>query len=112
MLKNNFKNFLNEDRDSDFNGLRVNGQVISVSIQKAKFNDLMEMKVEGSYPLTRLKSAEALKSEYEEKDWIQLEKIWAKMAESKSKDIEKLVKKFESDLNKIVVEMEKDISKF
>jgi len=107
-----FINNINEERDSDYNGLSAEGQMIRVQIQKAAKNNLMEIIVKANRPLVKLKSAESIKDEYREEDWIKIEKYWAKLAEVKSIELEKLVQDFEIKLNKIVIEMEKETAKF
>jgi hypothetical protein len=107
-----FKNFLTEERYADVNGFTINGNLINLHIRKGKFNDLMEIKADGARMLTKLKSAETIKSEYNEEDWPTIEKIWEKTSNKRAKEAEKILAKFENELNKLVIEMEKDFSKF
>ena len=109
-----FKDFvnINEEKWSDYNGMTVMGQFVKIKLEKAKYNNLMELKIEGNMPLIRLKSAESIKDDYNEKDWVKIEKIWAEMTKRESARLEKVVDTFEKELNKIVIDMEKEMSKF
>jgi hypothetical protein len=104
-----FRNILNETYDSSYTGLDAYGDLFNISIAQSKNNNLMEIVVQGRQTLSSIKSAETLKSEYQEKDWITIEKLWAKMAHKRGKEIDTLLHKFEKDLNKVVVQMQKDM---
>ena len=103
-----FKAFLNEEKDSDYNGLSANGQLVTVEIKKGSANDVMQINIKGSKMLTKLRSAENIKDDYKEEYGINIEKIWAKLADKQSSKLEKLVQQFEKGLNNIIIEMEKD----
>ena len=105
-----FKEFLTEDSHSDYNGVTIFGDLMTLSI-KQDYNDKLRLKIEAEAPLYRIKSVEDIKSEYQEKDWIEIEKIYEKIFNKESKDIEKLVKNFEKDLNKIIKSIEKETGK-
>ncbi len=107
-----FKDFLEETRDSDYNGIYVTGNALEVKIDRMQYNNMMQIQFSGNRALTSLKSADTLKSEYDDSDHSKLEKYWANLAKSKSIEIEKLVNRFEKDLNSVIVSMEKDLSKF
>jgi len=100
-----------EDKDNSEYGLTIYGEALNVSIKKAKFNDLMEINFSGSRILPSLKSVEMLKSEYNDYDYLAIDKIYDKITKKASIDIEKLTKAFEKDLNKIIVSMEKETKK-
>ena len=107
-----FKSFLNqqlnEEKDSDYNGLSANGQLVTVEIKKGSANDVMQINIKGSKMLTKLRSAENIKDDYKEEYGINIEKFWAKLADKQSSKLEKLVQQFEKGLNNIIIEMEKD----
>jgi len=103
-----FKAFLNEEKDSDYNGLSANGQLVTVEIKKGSANDVMQINIKGSKMLTKLRSAENIKDDYKEEYGINIEKFWAKLADKQSSKLEKLVQQFEKGLNNIIAEMEKD----
>lgn len=92
-------------------GLMAKGQVISVSVFKQRYNNLMEFIVDGQSILPKLKSADSIKDEYDEKDHDQIDKMYTQISETYSKEIEKLVVKFEKDLNNVISSMEKTINK-
>lgn len=114
MLKINesqtFKDFINESKQVDYNGIYVEGDTLNIRIVKSDNNNLMRLEFSGDKTLTKLPSAESLKSEYNSSDWGKIEKIWSGMAKKKSSDVEKLVFKFEKELKKIIDSMEKDLS--
>lgn len=101
-----------EEVQSDFNGLTVYGDLITLDVRRAKFNNLMEILIKGNFTLSNLKSAERLKDEYREEDWDTIEKIWSKLSAKYGSKIEKQIKKFEQDLNNTIIDMEKELDKF
>lgn len=109
-IKESFSDFLHESKNSDYNGIYVQGDILDLKIQKSESNNLMKLEISGDKTLTKLPSVETLKSEYKSSEWVTLEKIWASKANKKSTEIEKLVNKFEKELTKIIYSMEKDLS--
>lgn len=101
-----------EERDSSEYGLYASGDVISVYIKQAKFNNLMELEITGKKTLPKLKSSETTKNTYREEDWGNIEKLYKKLFEKQSGEVEKLVKKFEKDLFSIIQDIEKETNKF
>jgi len=111
-IDNTQEEVITEEVISDYNGLTVYGDLITLSLNKAKYNNLMEIEVSGKFTLSNLKSAERLKSEYSEEDWDTIEKIWNRLSEKYGNKIEKQIKKFEQDLNNTIIDMEKELEKF
>ena len=105
------KSLLNEERHADYNGIYIQGSVLEVDIKRAEHNNLMRLEFSGDKTLVKLPSAEKLKSEYSEDNWVAIEKLWANLAKKKSADIEKIVNRFEKDISKVISEMEKELSK-
>ena len=106
-----FKEFLNknieESIDSDYNGVSVNGDYILSSIEKNPNNDLMKFTISGEKLLTKVKSIEKLKSEYDEDDWIELEKQYKEVMKAVGKDLEKVIRSTEKYINQIISKLEK-----
>lgn len=100
-----------EDRDSSEYGFTVSGEALTLSVNKSKHNNLMEISFSGSRILTKLPSVETLKDEYGEQDWDTLEKMYRVFTKKYSAEAEKLLNKFEQDLNKIVIEMQDEVGK-
>lgn len=109
-----FKQILTEkiEGDSDYNGIRVYGDVVNVSIKKADNNNTTELKVDGSKTLSKVQSAEKTKGEYLEDDWLTIEKQYESIMEKSQADIEKAVSIFEKSLAKIAKDLEKATSKY
>lgn len=103
---------LAEAKDFSEYGLTVDGEALSVSINKAKYNDLMEIEFKGNRVLSKVKSAESLKGEYREEDWNTIDKLYKKLTKKYAGEIEKLVNTFEKELNKVVIDFEKETGKF
>lgn len=99
-------------RDSSEFGINATGDYITVKIEKGQRNNLMMLDIKASNSIRTLRSLESIKSEYRELDHSALDKIYKKIADSKSKDLEKLVKDFEKDLSKLIKDFEKDLSNY
>lgn len=104
--------FMNEEISHDYSGLTVDGELLTVDIRRARKNDVMEITVKGNRILSKLKSADNVKDDYSEKDWVKIEKIWDSVFEKYSSDVNDVIKKFEKDINNIIINMEKDTSKY
>jgi len=88
------------DISSDEIGITGYGDIVSVFIKKAKYNDLMELEVKGSKILPKIKSLESLLGQYKEDDWNTLEKIYKKYTAEASSDVAKAITEFEKNLAK------------
>lgn len=109
VFKSKFSTLVNEEILTDYNGISVFGDFVHLFVQKAKNNDTMGIVINGTKHLSKMKSAESIKSEYAEKDWITIEKMWTNVAKKYESKISSIVQNFEKELIKITDDMTKDI---
>ena len=100
------------ESDSDYNGLRVYGEDLNVSLRIGKHNDLMDLKYDGGGMKSKIRSVENVKNEYQEEDWTKIEKMYDKIFKEASADITKLVAKFEKEMDGILKDTAKKTEKF
>ena len=106
-----FKDFIQESEDSSEFGLSVYGDILRVVLKKEEYTNLLSISYSGDKMLTKLKSIQTLRNEYQESDWDKLDIIYSKATNKASKNIDKAVKKFESEINKVLKDFETTIGK-
>jgi len=113
-FKELFEQALTEKVEVDSNdwGFSADGEYVRVSVNKAKYNDLTELTIKGTRILGKIKSSEYVKGQYQEKDWVTIEKFYAKEMEQASKEVAKAVAIFEKSLEKTFKNLEKIAGNF
>ncbi len=109
-----FEAVLNEriEADGNYNGLSVFGELVNVFIEKEANNNLMGFRVSGSSLLPKIKSVEATKDEYDEKDWLEIEKQYTEIMKKASSEIAQALSVFEKSLKTTIKKLEKTTNKF
>ena len=98
---NEFSNQLNEENYYSVAGFSADAEVISVSVEKHKYNNLMQLTISGTRTLVDMKSYPQVKDEdkYEE------------ASKKYSLLLETLLQDFEVKLNNLILDFSNEVSK-